>query len=106
MSNTNSMLINVGKIVQHSQQFNNFDNDGRLKLFNDGNKNVQEEIVLLKKGIESTITEEEQNGPTIPMVVFVLDVSGSMGTTTTVTSSDGMMVPTGYDKEVSCTFGN
>ena len=65
-------------------------------------ENVQEEIVLLKKGIESTITEEEQNGPTIPMVVFVLDVSGSMGTTTTVTSSDGMMVPTGYDKEINC----
>jgi actin-related protein len=148
-SNTNSMLINVGKIIQHSQSFNAFGSDGPLPMHCDtchaifssnysticeyckttldplkannrkntpnfgssnncleissNNMHVHEEIYLLHKGDETQATKE-QNRDTTPMVVFVLDVSGSMGTTTNVSNNGGMMVPTGYSTETKCQY--
>eukprot|EP00943_MAST-04B_sp_MAST-4B-sp1_P009093 g9093.t1 len=68
-----------------------------LKL-SSNNMRAHEEIYLLHKGDETLLTKD-QTRDTTPMVVFVLDVSGSMGTTTNVSDTGGMMVPTGYSSE-------
>ena len=53
---------------------------------------MTEGLYVLKKGIQAS----ENNAPkfSMPMVIFLLDVSGSMGTATHL--ANGITIPTGY----------
>ena len=56
------------------------------------NENMTEDLYVLKKGIQAN--ESVPPKFDVPMVIFLLDVSGSMGTATKLTN--GITIPTGY----------